>query len=110
MGLPELGFAIYIGLNLAIWAIFYKTFLNQDLNPHYVAFLVGFGPVIIAQVMANLTESSKRSIFYPFHKDGWKALSGHLLISATVCIGPVYILAHTLLSNPGDSFYFWLRN
>ena len=64
---------------------------------------------IIAQVMANITERGKRSIFYPFHKDGWKTLSMHIITSALVCIGPVYIIIHMLLSNPGDSFYFWLR-
>ena len=67
------------------------------------------GPVVLAQVMANLTERSKRSIFYPFHKDGWKTMSGHLIVSAVACVVPVYAMAHMLLANPGNSFYFWLR-
>ena len=44
-------------------------------NVHLLSFLVSFGPLILAQVMANLTDKSKRSIFYPFHKDGWKTMS-----------------------------------
>ena len=111
IGIPDAGFATYIGLNCAIWSLLYLAVYDKtlDFDPHYLAFLVSFGPLIIAQVMANLTEKSKRSIFYPFHKDGWKTMSSHLIISGLVCIGPVYILAHMLLANPGQSFYFWLR-
>ena len=112
-GLPDFGFAIYISLNCAIWALLWCAITNQhgvqEWNPHYLAFLASAGPTVIAQIMANLTESSKRSIFYPFHKDGWKTISGHVLISTLACIGPVYVMVHMLLSNPGDSFYFWLR-
>ena len=35
----------------------------------------------MAQVMDNLTDKSKRSIIYPFHREGWKTMSGHLVIS-----------------------------
>ena len=112
-GLPDFGFAIYISLNCAIWALLWCAITNQhgvqEWNPHYLAFLASAGPTIVAQIMANLTESSKRSIFYPFHKDGWKTISGHVVISTLACIGPVYVMVHMLLSNPGDSFYFWLR-
>ena len=93
----------------------YKFILNYDVqdiwNPHYMAFLVSAGPVIIAQLMANLSDRTNKrsSIFYPFHKEGWKKISSHLLIGALITIGPVYILVHMLLANPGDSFYFWLR-
>ena len=111
--LPEPGFAIYLTLNCMIWTLIWFSIQKQyginEWNPHYLAFLASAGPIIIAQIMANLTERSKRSIFYPFHKDGWKTLSGHLIISSLVCIGPVYVLVHMLLSNPGDSFYFWLH-
>ena len=74
LGLPDIGFAIYIGLNCAIWSLLWfalqKEYGLDEINPHYLAFLASFGPLIIAQVMANITESSKskRSIFYPFHK------------------------------------------
>ena len=36
---------------------------------------------MMVQVMDNLTDKSKRSIIYPFHKEGWKTMSGHLIIS-----------------------------
>ena len=36
---------------------------------------------MMAQVMDNLTDKSKRSIIYPFHREGWKTMSGHLVIS-----------------------------
>ena len=112
-GLPEPSYAIYIILNCAIWALLWFALQKQygvhEWNPHHFSFLASVGPVVIAQIMANITESSKRSIFYPFHKEGWKTISGHVIVSSLVCIGPVYVMVHMLLSNPGDSLYFWLR-
>ena len=112
-GLPDIGFALYICSNCTIWAILWLAVQKQyglhEVNPHHLALLASAGPVVIAQIMANLTDSSKRSIFYPFHKDGWKAISGHVLISTLVCIGPVYVMVHMLLSQPGHSLYFWIR-
>ena len=109
--LPDPGFMIYMMFNLAIWTLiwFAKIEHKQCCNPHYLAFLASVGPLILAQIMANITETGKRSMVYPFHKDGWKTLSSHLIISSLVCIGPVYILVHMLLADPGDSFYFWIR-
>ena len=77
-----------------------------------MATLVSLGPLALAQLMANITErrKSRRSIFYPFHKDGYKVLSMHLGFAALTVVAPVYIMVHMVLSNPGDSFYFWLRN
>ena len=72
--------------------------------------LTSAGPVLLAQLMANITDKTKRSIFYPFHKDGWKAMSAHLLISTLICVGPVYVMVHMLLSEPGSSFYYWIRS
>ena len=95
---------------ISIWFAIQKQYGIHEWNPHFLAFLVSFGPVIIAQIMTNLTETSKRSILYPFHKDGWKTMSSHLIISFLICIGPIYVAIHTLLSNPGDSLYFWIRN
>ena len=113
-GLPEPGFAIYMAVNCCFWALIWFGVSKQhgvhQLSPHWVAFLVSFGPVIVAQVMANLTEKSKRSIFYPFHKDGWRAISTHVLISTLICVGPVYVMVHTLLSEPGSSLYYWIRS
>merc|ERR1719336_2665460 len=110
---PDAGFAIYMGVNCAIWAILWLAVRQESklhtVNPHYLALLVSAGPVVLAQVMANLTENTKRSMFYPFHKDGWKVISGHVFISSLVCIGPVYAMVHMLLSQPGQSIYFWLR-
>ena len=139
-GFPDLGFAIYIALkcvyllkdNLCfllrdfqkqiilsffsfciwtlLWFAIHKQFGIHEWNPHYLACLVSMGPILIAQTMTNLTKNSKRSILYPFHKDGWKTISTHLIFAFLVSIGPIYIMIHTLLSNPGDSFYFWVRN
>merc|ERR1711973_712258 len=110
---PDAGFVIYMGVNCAIWAILWlavrQEYQLHTINPHYLALLVSAGPVVLAQVMANLTENTKRSMFYPFHKDGWKVISGHVIISSLVCIGPVYAMVHMLLSQPGQSIYFWLR-
>merc|ERR1711963_74061 len=110
---PDAGFVIYMGVNCSIWAILWlavrQEYQLHTINPHYLALLVSAGPVVLAQVMANLTENTKRSMFYPFHKDGWKVISGHAFISSLVCIGPVYAMVHMLLSQPGQSIYFWLR-
>ena len=102
-------------LNFTIWTLLWFSVQKQygldQWSPHYLAFLTSFGPLIIAQIMANITETSnKRSILYPFHKEGWKEMSFHLLISSLVCIGPVYAMVHMTLSDPGNTFYFWIRN
>jgi len=39
----------------------------------------------------------------------FQVISGHVLISSLVCIGPVYAMVHMLLSQPGESIYFWIR-
>ena len=39
-------------------------------------------------------------------QDGWKVMSGHLVISAVACVLPVYILVHMLLAPPGQAAYF----
>jgi len=110
---PEAGFVVYMAINCMVWVILWlavrKEYDLHNLNPHYLALLVSAGPVVLAQVMANLTENTKRSMFYPFHKDGWKVISGHVLISSLVCVGPVYAMVHMLLSQPGESVYFWIR-
>ena len=112
-GFPDLSFSLYMALNCGIWALLLvgvqKQYGVKDWNPHYLASLASIGPVILAQIFANITESSKRSIIYPFHKDGWKTMSVHLVISSLVCIAPVYAMVHMLLSEPGNSLYFWIR-
>eukprot|EP00111_Clytia_hemisphaerica_P015027 TCONS_00044236-protein len=111
-GLPEPGFVVYLALNCFIWLLLWYAVQHQygieKWNPHCLAFLTSTGPIIIAQLMTNLTERGNRSIFYPFHKDGWKAMSMHLFVSSLVCIAPVYIMVHMLLSEPGNSFLYWL--
>ena len=111
-GVPEPGFVIYLALNCFIWLLLWYAVQHQHgiekWNPHCLAFLTSTGPIIIAQVMANLTERGNRSIFYPFHKDGWKAMSMHLVVSSLVCIFPVYAMVHLLLSEPGNSIIYWL--
>jgi len=118
-GLPDLGFAIYIGLNIISWVLFCTKLTGLPLptldltsvTPVMMAVTLSAGPVILAQTMANITDKNKsRSIFYPFHKDGWKAISGHLIISAVACVLPVFILVHMALSDPGQSAYFFLWN
>ena len=112
-GFPNPGFLIYMTLNMSIWGLVWFAVQEKygigEWNPHYLAFLASVGPLIIAQVLTNLTENGKRSIIYPFHKDGWKAMSLHLVISSVVCLAPVYVLVHMLLASPGESFYYWLR-
>ena len=113
LGPPDLGFAVYLGLNCVIWCLVWWSVTGQhgvsQWSPHSLACLASVGPVVLAQAMANLTETTKRSMFYPFHKDGWRTLTVHVLISSLVCVGPVYVMVHMLLSNPGEGAYFWIR-
>ena len=37
-------------------------------TPAMLGLLTSAGPVLLAQLMANITDKTKRSIFYPFHK------------------------------------------
>ena len=74
-GPPDLGFVLYLGLNCLAWALLWLRLTDSPqvedltwLTPAIMAFIVGAGPVILAQSMANMTDNSKRSIFYPFHK------------------------------------------
>ena len=75
-GLPDLGFVIYISLNCLAWLLLWLKLTDSPLleldmiSPALMAFIVGAGPVILAQTMANLTDKTKRSMFYPFHKVG----------------------------------------
>jgi len=109
-GLPDFGFVLYIGLNCLVWLVVVRAAMrggddDLGLGPVGLALLTSLGPVLLAQVMANLTEGTKRSILYPFHKDGWAAVSGHLTISSILCILPVYTMVHTVLAAPGQSLY-----
>ena len=57
-GLPDPGFAIYILLNMAVWLLIWLAVQGRygvhEWSPHYLAFAASAGPVVIAQVMANL--------------------------------------------------------
>ena len=77
-------------------------------TPGMMATLLSAGPVLLAQLMANITDKTRRSVLYPFHRDGWGTLSGHLVISVLTCVLPVYILAHMALSQPGEAAYFYV--
>jgi len=113
-GLPDPGFAIYIGINCLVWALLWSKVVGSDLmkldmiSPNMISLMVSMGPIVLAQLMANMTDRTKRSIFYPFHKDGWKAISSHLFISFVACVIPVYIFTHMLVSKPGDAAYFYV--
>ena len=58
------------------------------------------------QVMDNMTDKSKRSIIYPFHKEGWKTMSGHLIISWLVGFTPQTLQTLTAPQSPSQEFVF----
>ena len=113
LGLPDPGFIVYLLLNSSVWLLLWFSVSRQhgidSWSPHVLAFLTSVGPLILAQALDNITDRSKRSILYPFHKEGWKTMSGHLIVSFLVTILPVYVMVHMLLSKPGEAFYFWIR-
>ena len=73
-GLPDPGFVVYISLNCLAWALLGLKLTDSSLveldkvSPLLMAVVIGAGPVVLAQTMANMTDKAKRSIFYPFHK------------------------------------------
>ena len=83
---------------------------SSPLTPWMMAALLSVGPLVLAQLMANITDKTRRSMIYPFHRDGWGTLSGHLGISVLACVLPVYALVHMALSQPGEAAYFYLWN
>ena len=115
--LPEFEFVIYMGLNLVIWGMLYCAVLDVNVYngdnkwkdcPNTMACLISVGPIVIAQVMASLTDTGRRakSILYPFHKDKIRDMAFHLVISTLMCVVPVYVMTHTLLSEPGHAFFY----
>ena len=52
----------------------------SSVTPGMMAVTLSAGPVILAQTMANFTDKTKRSIFYPFHKVGDKQRDSEMVI------------------------------
>ena len=113
--LPEVGFVIYMGLNMLLWGILYCAFKQIPLLdggtkridcPTTMALLISVGPIAIAQAMTMLTEASRRPrpVLYPFHKDKVIHTMFHLSVSILFVV-PVFLLVHTMLSSPGEAFF-----
>ena len=51
---PDPGFAVYMAVNICVWIGLWFAATKQhgmeELNPHYMAFLVSVGPLVLAQV------------------------------------------------------------
>ena len=114
--LPEVGFVIYMSLNILLWGILYCAFKQIPLLdggtkridcPTTMALLISVGPIAIAQAMTMLTEASRkpRPVLYPFHKDKVIHTMFHLSVSILVCVAPVFLLVNTMLSSPGEAFF-----
>ena len=71
-GAPDLGFVLYLGLNCLAWTLLWLRLTDSSLDwlsPSSLALTISAGPLVLAQVMANMTNTtSKRSVFYPFHQ------------------------------------------
>ena len=72
-GPPDLGFVLYLGLNCLAWALLWLRLTDSGLvdwvSPATLAFTISAGPLVLAQVMANVTNTgTRRSVFYPFHQ------------------------------------------
>ena len=112
-GAPDLGFLLYLGLTCLTWALLWLRLTNSRLvagldwvSPACLAFSISAGPLLLAQVMANLTNTgSKRSVFYPFHP----VRPPPRPPASGLCVLPVYSLVYTVLSLPGQGTYFTLR-
>ena len=55
-------------------------------TPAMLGLLTSAGPVLLAQLMANITDKTKRSIFYPFHKASVVELATNLRKDVTIII------------------------
>ena len=55
---PDPGFAVYMALNICVWIGLWFAVTKQhgmeELNPHYMAFLVSVGPLVLAQVAGDV--------------------------------------------------------
>ena len=60
-GPPDLGFVLYLGLNCLAWALLWLRLTDSSLvdwvSPATLAFTISAGPLVLAQVMANLTNT-----------------------------------------------------
>jgi len=113
LGLPDAGFVVYLALNGLVWLVIWQSATGNSsphhlLNPHLLAFLASAGPVVLAQLMV-WTLDPHRPILYPFQRDSYRTVALHLVLPLFLCIGPVYTLVHTLLADPGDAVFFWIR-
>ena len=114
LGLPQVDSALYLLLNCGVWALVWQAATLQlpadSWSPHSLALLASVGPLLLAQAMANLTDSGQhRSLLYPFHREGLGAASGHMAAALFLCVGPVYVMVHMLLEQPGQGLAYWGR-
>ena len=58
---PDPGFAVYMALNICVWIGLWFAVTKQhgmeELNPHYMAFLVSVGPLVLAQVGSEVKQT-----------------------------------------------------
>ena len=70
LSLPDPGFSIYMLVNVSIWVGLWFAVTKQhgldSLSSHHLAFLVSVGPLILAQVIDNLS-CDPLSIYVPVH-------------------------------------------
>ena len=89
-------------------------------GPFGLAFLVAIGPVIggillilikslIKATKRGKSESLRRQLSYPFHKEDIGGFGMHLIVGFVLAILPAYHLFHMALSEPGHGAYFQLR-
>ena len=114
LGLPHVDSALYLLLNCVVWALVWQAATLQlpadSWSPHSLAILASVGPLLLAQALANLTDSGQhRSLLYPFHREGLGAASGHMAAALFLCVGPVYVMVHMLLDQPGQGLAYWGR-
>ena len=54
---PDPGFAVYMAVNICVWIGLWFAVTKQhgmeEVNPHYMAFLVSVGPLVLAQVTGS---------------------------------------------------------
>ena len=116
LGLPTWDEALYnlvtcIGLPfLTYWSI------NHKVDASKVALLVSVSPIVCSVVLHSVLtrrffEKPRRALLYPFHKESiLGGLGMHLLVGAVTSVVPVFHMLETVLSQPGTSVYFKLRN
>ena len=103
---------IYLSINcLMLWLVASAVGRREELGQGataLVSLVAGLGPVVVAEALSWVTDTSSRPALYPFHRESLATTLLHLVVPLVVCILPVTATTHLLLTPPGHSLLHFL--